>query len=296
MVVVGVVSVGACSPFGGGAFHCATSDQCAGGTCEPEGLCSFFDSGCMSGRRFGDQSGPLAGVCVSETPTDGSMPDQALDDGDVDTMIAIDVAAPFCDSAGDPTLVGCWEFENNANDASGDANNATAQNVTYATGKVGMAAVLQGNSSLVVGDRASLEPQHLTIEGWVKPSQAPGGGNRWGIFDSDGAYGVFITNTTFLCSLNGALTVNVTLPINQWTHFACTSDGAQVHLFVDGIENPVSITGQPLGTGNNNGIVIAGDSPSGNDRFLGAIDQFRVFNEARTPTQICLAAGRTTCP
>lgn len=50
-------------------FVCATSDQCVegglAGTCEPDGACSFPDTGCPSGRRYGERSaGGLAGTCV----------------------------------------------------------------------------------------------------------------------------------------------------------------------------------------------------------------------------------------
>ena len=282
-----------CSPFGGGAFHCETSDQCTGGTCEPEGFCSFPDTSCPSGRRFGELGGPLAGTCVGATSSDGSI-DTPLDDGDVDAPLDIATTAPFCDAANEPALVGCWEFEQNTNDASGDGNDATAANVGYAVGKVGQAVVLQANSSLVVGDRASLEPQHLTVEAWLKPAQTPPSSGRWGMIDSDGAYGIFITATTILCTFNGSLTVTVTLPVNAWTHLACTTDGATVRMYVDGLPTMLTAAGAPLATGNANGVVLAGNSPTG-DTFVGAVDQMRVWSEARTQEQICAATGLTSC-
>lgn len=50
-------------------FHCSSADDCAAsdgeGTCEPNGYCSFEDSGCDSGRRYGEFSGRgVAGQCV----------------------------------------------------------------------------------------------------------------------------------------------------------------------------------------------------------------------------------------
>lgn len=46
-------------------FTCEDSAQCgAGGTCEPDNLCSFPDPVCASGRRYGDYSGELSGECV----------------------------------------------------------------------------------------------------------------------------------------------------------------------------------------------------------------------------------------
>lgn len=57
---------------GASAFSCTDSTQCGDGTCEETGLCSFADDVCESGRRYGDHSGALAGVCVPPTSTGSS--------------------------------------------------------------------------------------------------------------------------------------------------------------------------------------------------------------------------------
>ncbi|MEO6773181.1 MAG: hypothetical protein ABI467_09175 [Kofleriaceae bacterium] len=68
--LVGAMALGvvACSPFGGGAFSCERDDQCGPGKCSAS-YCSFADSGCASGYRFGDASGPVANSCVGVTGT-----------------------------------------------------------------------------------------------------------------------------------------------------------------------------------------------------------------------------------
>jgi hypothetical protein len=76
--LVGAMTLGvvACSPFGGGAFSCERDDQCGTGKCST-GYCSFMDSSCPSGYRFGDASGSLANTCVGVTNggSDGSVID-----------------------------------------------------------------------------------------------------------------------------------------------------------------------------------------------------------------------------
>jgi len=46
-------------------FQCANDGECgAGGKCEGDKFCSFADSACAGGRRYGDNSGPNSGDCV----------------------------------------------------------------------------------------------------------------------------------------------------------------------------------------------------------------------------------------
>jgi len=56
-----------------GAFECATNSDCTGydgqGACEPNGRCSFPDSRCESGRRYGAQSGDQSNECVGPSST-----------------------------------------------------------------------------------------------------------------------------------------------------------------------------------------------------------------------------------
>ncbi len=85
-----LASLWGCSPFGGGAFRCETDADCAGGPsagrCETAvGFCSFEDSSCQSGYRYGTSSGGQSGVCVGdEMPIIDAPPNP--DDGDVGDM------------------------------------------------------------------------------------------------------------------------------------------------------------------------------------------------------------------
>jgi hypothetical protein len=59
-----------------GLFTCETNTACAidgrMGVCELEGVCSFSDPTCSSGRRFAEFSGNLSNRCVgADNPTDG---------------------------------------------------------------------------------------------------------------------------------------------------------------------------------------------------------------------------------
>jgi hypothetical protein len=66
------------------------SAQCgADGACETNGFCSFPDSSCPSGRKYGDQSGDAAGKCVGQESG-------GIDSAVVDTaMIDMPAACPM---------------------------------------------------------------------------------------------------------------------------------------------------------------------------------------------------------
>jgi hypothetical protein len=61
-------------------YSCTEDSQCgAGGVCEPSRFCSFSDSDCAGGRRYGEFSGSLANKCVDETHGDAGVDDAAGD-------------------------------------------------------------------------------------------------------------------------------------------------------------------------------------------------------------------------
>jgi hypothetical protein len=50
-------------------FRCSADSQCAPGLCQTAvGYCSFSDSACSSGQRFGELAGPYAELCVDDFP------------------------------------------------------------------------------------------------------------------------------------------------------------------------------------------------------------------------------------
>jgi len=68
-------------------FRCAADTDCGSGTCEAIGYCSFDDTGCPDGRRYGELSGPNAGQCVTSDV-----------DAGIDAAIDAPLDAPSCPS------------------------------------------------------------------------------------------------------------------------------------------------------------------------------------------------------
>jgi hypothetical protein len=66
-------------------YRCETNDQCnSGGVCEANNYCSFSDTDCAGGRRYGDLSGTFSGKCVGEVGPgeDAGMIDTPMPPGD----------------------------------------------------------------------------------------------------------------------------------------------------------------------------------------------------------------------
>ncbi len=81
LAVVAIVlgaGVGCIKP---GVFECEVDSQCehagVAGTCEPTGACSFPDSECTSGKRYGSLSGARSDQCVAADSDFDIMPDAA---------------------------------------------------------------------------------------------------------------------------------------------------------------------------------------------------------------------------
>ncbi len=85
--VLGVLAESACVSSSG--FQCSTDVQCgAVGKCEVTGFCSFADTGCGMGRRYGEHGGGFSNMCVGE---DGAVP--RPDGGDSGPVTCIDELA-----------------------------------------------------------------------------------------------------------------------------------------------------------------------------------------------------------
>ncbi len=108
LTAIAIALFAVCGCVEAGGFQCESSTQCQDGTsagvCESSGYCSFEDPGCGSGRRYGQESGSLSGVCTDQaadaaTSVDGGAGDDGLDP--VDGAVTVDAAPDSPDAAPD---------------------------------------------------------------------------------------------------------------------------------------------------------------------------------------------------
>ncbi|NQY08795.1 MAG: T9SS type A sorting domain-containing protein [Flavobacteriales bacterium] len=178
--------------------------------------------------------------------------------------------------------------------------NATKTYNVYATNTPGPALDFDGSNNFVeVSNSASVGgPNDGTIEAWIKVPLSGAGDNYRGIMVKSGSYGIYLKSNelvAFKWSTGFAWDTpdmdyfsNVDLDDNQWHHIAFTFKNGIVDgsfLYIDGVKLDGSYTWSPAT--NENSLIIGAGGISGNiEQFNGTIGEVRVWNTARTSTEI----------
>jgi fibronectin type 3 domain-containing protein len=193
-----------------------------------------------------------------------------------------------------PELMAAYSFEegtgSTVGDSSGRGNTGSIQNATWTTaGRYGKALVFDGSSRVDIPDSASLRlTTAMTLEAWVNPTIVT---RAWRDVIYKGNDNYFLEATSM--SDNSAPAAGGTfgevygttpLAADTWTHLAVTYDTVTLRLYVNGVQVSSAARSESLAT-SANPVQIGGDSIYG-QYFEGTIDEVRIYNVARTPTQI----------
>jgi hypothetical protein len=198
-------------------------------------------------------------------------------------------------------LVAWWAAEGNTTDKAGTNNGALQGGATFATGEVGQAFGFNGNGSVFVADAPALRfTNAMTIEAWIYPtswggtareivSKWFGGANRLSYttsIDPSGLAYLLVSSDGFTTTLgvdyNLVYTAN-TIPLNQWSHFAATYDGAYLNIYLNGVlENQVAWT-QGIFPGT--APLVIGEALD-QSAFDGLIDELSLYNRALSDAEI----------
>ena len=198
-----------------------------------------------------------------------------------------------------------YSFEDASNlgkDSSSAGNNATNYGVTQALGRVGKAGYFDGSSKLRVEYNPSLNWQTITTSFWIKPNLTawewlrsvfgkqmdnPPNINPWIYTDftfyihlnADGGTDHLYMRSWKLGGTNIALSPKINK--DQWYHITTTSDDSNVKIYLNG--NLVhSYTREYTGSTDRYPLQIG----MADNAFVGAIDELKIYNYARTAAQI----------
>lgn len=205
-----------------------------------------------------------------------------------------------------PSLVAAFSFDEGsgttAADSSGLNNNGNLQAGASwdNNGKYGKAISLSGAADSYVeipyDSSINLNPNGMTLEAWVKPSQAISGFKAVISRSNQGPYyWLYAGSASYLCSslaavggfaatLNNAACDDTSLSTTNWTYIAVTYDGKALRYYRNGLPiNTVTATeNMPTDTS----TLRIGASGYLGEEFSGLIDEVRVYNYARTQSQI----------
>jgi hypothetical protein len=246
----------------------------------------------LAGCGFHSPAGSL------QPTVDAAIPDDAVHDASTVTPdgAATDANTTFCEPIAG--VVACYDFEGNVNDASGNGLDASTLDVTFAPGHLGSAMQFGAASAATVAGNPLFDVSAITIEAWINPSQLPDSGEQSDILDVDTQYAFLLDHDgTLTCDIHnlGSFTSTVAIPIDQWTHVACTYDGTLVgQIYVNGTQRGFKNGPGAIAKGGHP-MAIAANSPNGS-QLIGLIDELRLLSVVRSHAELCTDAARTGCP
>lgn len=206
-------------------------------------------------------------------------------------------------AAGDPNasgLVAWWKGENNAYDSIGGNHGAAQGATTYAAGHAGQAFSFSSatHDGVTAPSSASLNPtEAITMSAWIKPAATS---NPWPYIigkrlDDSGniQYSITVSDrNTFTCDITGAgvHAEGGAIPLNEWSHVACTYDRNTLRLYVNG-EQVASASGSSAIATSSRPLTIGKLEGYDTRNFDGQIDEVKIYSRALTATEVAKDYG-----
>lgn len=185
----------------------------------------------------------------------------------------------------------CLAFEGSVTDESEGRLTVSARHVSFVSGPTGMAAQMGSDSALIINGAGGLAGGAVTLEAWVQPERLPAAGQRAGLVDRDGHYGLFLLPGGDIgCSKNGTMvTAPAGIRVGTWASVACTANGSEIAVWVNGVRRGSGPSEGGVGGAQGAPVALGSNSPSG-DNFVGLIDNVRIWTRVRTQPEICQTA------
>ncbi len=202
-------------------------------------------------------------------------------------------------TAGRYGIVGWWKLNGDAKDSTSNENHGTVLGATPTTDRHGK---IDGALSFNAGNRINLPSAFqnisnsttLTLSIWVKHNTTTPGANRYVTITRIHNGSAYILwsgpshryQLTYPISTNSLATIESTFVTTNWTHIVGVRNGANVSLYVNGVlSNSASNANNP--TINSPVNAVIGRSPfSDTERFVGSLDDVRIYDRALTAAEV----------
>ena len=207
--------------------------------------------------------------------------------------------------AAPPGMVAWWPGEGDGKDIRGENDGTPQGGVTFPAGEVEHAFnfAAASNSGVIVPSSNALNPaEGITLDAWVNPSSFPNLGPAVIRRDTNGAgttqYSLNVgdgsTTGVVHCNIGGSVgATGGSVPLNTWSHVACTYDLQFVRAYVNGVE--VASTPATIAIPSSSQNLAIGREDGFTDRnFDGLIDEAELFGRALDVTEILAIANAGT--
>lgn len=253
---------------------------------------------------------PTPTVTNTPTPTLTPIPTETPTPTPSETPIPTFTLTPTPTSSGTNGLVAYWKMEEGNGgtllDSSGNNHSLTIEGTPNWSSNLPPTSVSDTQTFLFdgstfarltnSGDNSAFDfTTGLTLEAWIKTNSTndPGvvskwtNGNGYMLFMTGGANGRIENNFAGGAQVSGGTKVND----GNWHHVAITWDGSQRAVYIDGILDATPLLWNTSPTNSGTTFLLGSYNNGGEGRLVGNIDEVKVWNYARSASEIIADAG-----
>jgi len=205
----------------------------------------------------------------------------------------------------DSSLRLCIDFDDEValtSDGSGRGHDATGSGYMVMNRDSEQAVEVAGTAQLVVAESSDLDlATELTVTLLAQPAnRPPSQGSYWALDNNRQYFISYEDDGDFRCGI-GSATVDSVIPVppGNWYHVACTFDRGALKLFIDGRLAGCRTIAETIPTNGTEGLAIGANVGSGttfSNQFVGGLDNIQVFARTFSISEVCSAAGYSSCP
>ncbi len=193
-------------------------------------------------------------------------------------------------------LVGWWPFNGNANDLSGNGNNATSNSATLTTDRFGklQSAISTSNGYVIAGKQGVPTNGPVSISFWMNQQSNFGIGEVINLgSESNTQWGALAANNSLCmnygrgCGSTGSTQLSSLITSGNWYHILYVSNGTGTSskVYLNGVYIGQSTNASTSGQCSSSQLVFGADRFA-NSNFNGKLDDIAIWNRTLSPQEV----------